>query len=182
MKMPSNLLTFPHAIQTYDHDCGAAVLQGVLLYYGIEVRKQVLFKHAKTNKKVGTLIRGMLRTLEHYDLKHDSRVMTLDDLKSYLDKKIPVILFMQGGTPDPKEDFEDFDDSHWVVAIGIDKSNVYLEDPYAYSRVYLSRDELLQRWHGQEKKVRHVHHGIAVMGKKPTYNPDKIIHMDKSIV
>lgn len=177
MKTPSNLLAFPHAIQTYEHDCGAAVLQSVLMYYGIEVRKEVIFKRAKTNSKVGTLIKGMVHTLDFYGLKHISAPMTLDEVKKYLDKKIPVILLVQGGVDDPSEYPTDYDDSHWVVAIGYDKKNVYLEDPYAYSHVYLTHAELAARWHGREGKAKHVHHGIAAFGKKPTYNRDKIVHM-----
>lgn len=178
MKLPPNLLSFPHAIQTYEHDCGAAVLQGVLLYYGVEIRKQQIYKHAKTNKVVGTLIRGMLSTIKRHGLDYDSRSMTLDELKAYLDKKIPVILFMEGGTEGPKDLFKDFGDSHWVVAIGYDETKVYLEDPYSYNRVYLTHAELLKHWHGKELFKEYVRHGIAVVGKKPMYDPDKVIHLD----
>lgn len=176
MKTPANLLAFPHAIQTYEYDCGAAVLQGVLMYYGIEVRKEVIFKQAKTNAKVGTLIRGMLHTLDVYGLKADSRAMTLDEIKARLDKKIPVILLMQGGA-DKHGAVYGFDDSHWVVAIGYDKSNVYFEDPYAFNRVYLTQKELAERWHGKEGKTKIFNHGIAVFGKKPSYRGEKIIRM-----
>jgi len=50
------ILEFPELRQTYEYDCGANALQGILAYYGMEIREELIIKSAKTNKIYGTSI------------------------------------------------------------------------------------------------------------------------------
>jgi predicted double-glycine peptidase len=60
-----------------------------------------------------------------------------------------------------------------MVVIGIDKSNVTLEDPYLLGdRGILSREEFEMRWHNsrgldETDTVKQIHMGIAVRGEMP---------------
>lgn len=58
----------------------------------------------------------------------------------------------------------DWDDGHWVVAIGYDQRVVYFEDPsLARSRGYMSYGELAMRWHDVGPHYGHMYrYGIAV--------------------
>ncbi|MFA6594263.1 MAG: cysteine peptidase family C39 domain-containing protein [Candidatus Buchananbacteria bacterium] len=171
-------LNFPRVMQTYEYDCGAKALQAILLYYGIEVREEALIKYAKTNEKEGTLINNLLSVFKKYGLKTDSRNITIKELKRYIDRKIPVMLLLQAWGYQKTDYTDNYQDGHWAVAIGHNKDKIFFEDPYSFSYVYLSYKELKDRWHAQEKGKKIINHGIAVYGKKPSYNPKRIIHMD----
>jgi ABC-type bacteriocin/lantibiotic exporter with double-glycine peptidase domain len=171
-------LKFPELRQTYEWDCGAKALQAVLTYYGIEIREELLMKYAKTNSKDGTSISKMQYVLKKFELKFDAKQMTIKDLKNYIDRKIPVIILLQAWNGKILNYTNDFHDGHWVVAIGYDANKIIFEDPYSFERTFLKSKELEERWHAKEKDNIILNFGIAVFGKKPKYNPNKIIHMD----
>lgn len=70
-------LDFPTLRQTYEYDCGAAALQVILAYYGLNIRRELILKLAKTNKKTGTSISGMLYVLKKYNLQFDAKMSTI---------------------------------------------------------------------------------------------------------
>ena len=173
------ILEFPELIQNCEYDCGAKALQAVLAYYGIDVEESVVLRAVGTTKKSGTPIKGIENTLKNYGLKYKSGSMNLKDIKCFIDKKIPVILLVQAWTEKRHVDWEkDWNDGHFVVAIGYDKKRVYFEDPFSFERTFLSYDELNDRWHGvDDKGVREVRHGIAVFGRKPLFSLKRKVHM-----
>jgi len=172
------LLDFPELRQTYRYDCGAKALQAVLAYYGIEIREELIMKYAKTNSKEGTLLPGMLSVLKKHSLTYDSRKMTLKDVTAYINNNIPVIILVQAWSGKSIDYTNDYHDGHWVVAIGYDTSKIVFEDPYSFKRTYIENKELETRWHSEEDGKKIINHGIAVFGKKSTYNSGNIVHMD----
>ncbi len=129
---------------------------------------------------MGTSIDSMVNTIKKYGLSCQSKTMTIEELKGYIAKKIPVILLLQAWTNKKHINWQcDNSDEHYVVAIGYDKNNIYFEDPYSFERTFLSCDELQNRWHDVDKnEKRYINHGIAVFGKKPKFNSKDIIHMN----
>lgn len=172
------LLNFPNLIQTYEYDCGATALQTVLAYYGIEVYESTLMKSAKTNKKDGTTIKGVLRTLKRYKLKFDAKKMSIQNLKDYIDKRIPVIILLQAWGRKGTEYANDYRDGHWAVVIGYSGRKIFFEDPWAFTRTFLTNSELKKRWHETEGGKKIANYGIAVYGKRPRYKSNRIAHMD----
>ena len=174
-----NKIILPQLRQTYGYDCGAKALQSVLVYYGIEVREDHIIKSTGTSKD-GTSIRGIINVANKHGLKTDSRQMTIKDLKEYLKKSIPIILVLQAWTEKKKVNWEiDWIDGHYVVAIGFTKDKILFEDPSSFERTYLKYDELEKRWHDVDTDgKKYFHHGIAIFGKKPQFNRDKVVHMD----
>lgn len=173
------ILRFPELRQAYDYDCGANALESVLSYYGFDVSEDRIIKKAKTTKD-GTSIKGILKTIKKFRLKSKSGEMTINQIKEYIDKKIPVILLLQAWTEKKKVNWEkDWHDGHYVVAIGYDKSKFYFTDPSSVLRTYLTFKEFGERWHdiGTDGK-KYIHFGIAVYGKKPKFNFKQKIHMD----
>lgn len=171
------LLDFPELRQTFEYDCGAKVLQAILVYYGIELREEILLQQAATDKKKGTTRQGVARVLKKYKLSFVSESMTLENLKDYIDQKIPVLLLLQAWGDQPIKYDKDWHDNHWVVMIGYDQRKIFFEDPYTFVRATLTNAELEKRWHAQENKRKIFHHGIAVFGKKPVFSSKKTMHM-----
>lgn len=173
------ILKFPELQQAYCWDCGANAMQSILAYYNIDVREQIVMKLAKTTKS-GTPISGMKKVVKKYGLNFKASKMTIEDIKKYLDKKIPVILLVQAWPDKKNTNWEkDWADNHYVTAIGYDRKKIYFEDPWKTVRTYLAFDEFQKRWHGidsEEKK--YINWGMAVFGKKLNFNPSKSIHMD----
>lgn len=130
------LLDFPELVQTYQYDCGAKVLQSILYYYGIEVYEEMILKYAKTNNNIGTLIINMEEVIGKFGLLYDSKKMSIDEMISYINHKIPVIILLQAWGIIDKE-YSENHNGHWVVAIGYDENHIYFEDPYIQFRAYL---------------------------------------------
>ncbi len=172
-------LIFPRLRQTYDYDCGASALQSVLVYYGIEIREEFIIKYAHTNNNDGTSIKNIEKTVKKYKLRCISKTMTISDIKKFIDKKIPVIVVMQAWTRRKGIDWKkDWNDGHYVVVIGYDKNKLIFEDPSSFERTYLPFKEFDKRWHDTDNPgTKYIHHGIAIFGKKPKFNPKKIILM-----
>ncbi|MEF3691656.1 MAG: cysteine peptidase family C39 domain-containing protein [Candidatus Moraniibacteriota bacterium] len=160
------ILNFPELRQAYEYDCGASALQSVLAYYNIDVREELIIKYLKTNSKNGTSIKNMTQVLKKFNLKFESRKMTIMEIKDYINKKIPVLILLRA-----------WDDDHWVVAIGYNKEKIIFEDPYSIKRSFLKNKEFLKKWHTNEIDSEFPNHGIAVFSKKPILIKDEIIHM-----
>jgi ABC-type bacteriocin/lantibiotic exporter with double-glycine peptidase domain len=160
------ILDFPELRQAYEYDCGASALQSILAYYGIDIREELIMKYLKTNLRNGTSINNITKVLKKFNLKFESRKMTILEIKNYINKKIPVLILIKA-----------WDDDHWVVAIGYDKERIIFEDPYLLKRTFLKNEEFLKRWHTDEIDSKHPNHGIAVFGKELKLKKNDFIHM-----
>jgi ABC-type bacteriocin/lantibiotic exporter with double-glycine peptidase domain len=173
---------FPEMRQISIWDCGANVMESILDYYGIDVGEEVLMKLAGTNKEIGTTIAGMEKIAKKYRLKFKAGAMTIEEIKRYIDKKIPVVLSLKAW-PEKKVDWTlDSVEGHYAIAVGYDRSRIYFEDPYKSVRTYLSFKELEIRWHSVDRGKRYVKWGMAVLGRKDGKRKSllsaKPIHMD----
>jgi uncharacterized protein len=174
------ILNFPKLRQTFGHDCGSTAAQSVLAFYGIDVRGDKIMKMAKTTTKFGTPVKGILKVLRKYDLKCTAEHMNISQVKKFLDKQIPVIILIQAWSIKKDVDWENnWDDGHFVVAIGYSKNKIYFEDPSSIKRTYLTFNELKKRWHDIDSTTGKIYFnlGIAVYGKKPLYNSSRPIPM-----
>ncbi len=172
-------LKFPKLRQTYCWDCGASVVQSILAYYGIDIRGEVAMKLTKTTKD-GTPISGIKKAVKKFNLRRKAEKMTIEDIKKYLDKEIPVILLVQAWTKKRNINWKkNWNDGHYVVAIGYDSNKLYFEDPSVSSRTFLTYEEFKKRWHDIDVNgKKYINWGMAVFGKKVNYDLSKPIHMD----
>lgn len=173
------ILVFPELRQTYNYDCGAKAAHAILAYYGIDVRESEIIKISHTTR-AGTPLRGIIKTMKKHGLKCQAGAMTIDKIKKYIDKKIPVLLVLQAWTDKKRINWEkDWIDGHYVVAIGYDRSKIYFEDPSSIMRTYLTNRELIKRWHDVDTDgKKYINYGLAVYGKKNKFSLKKSIHMD----
>jgi len=99
--------------------CGAASLKIVLDYYGVEKSEAELVRLSGSTVEKGVSAKGIIAAAKKLGFKAFHRdFSTISQLKQLLGKGIPVIV-----------DWFSTDDGHYSVAAGIDKRNVYLQDP-----------------------------------------------------
>ena len=133
---------------------------------------------------VGAHPHHILRGIAHYRLEHEECFdMSADDVRKRLDAGIPVMLMIQAWHESDRRKrrwrgyADEWDDGHWVAAIGYDSSAMYFEDPsLATSRGWLTYEELAARWHDVgpywlKPYHEHMHnYGIAIW-KNPVRRP-----------
>lgn len=163
--------------QATNYTCGVAALQSVLMFYGDEFLESDLAKLLKANPQEGTAYAEMKRFSESkgYNVQV-YKDMKVSDLKKLLDAGKPVICLIQAW-PERKVNYKtDWDDGHYVVAIGYDDGNVYFMDPSTLGNyTYIPTDEFLVRWHDTDSKVKLNHFGMVVQKKaKRAYHADGV--------
>ncbi len=103
-------------------------------------------------KENGTDPFDMIATIKQLGLRGEIKEnMTTSDLQSCLERGYPVILLLQvwKGDDDPTPYPDDYEDGHYVGAIGYDGDYFYLEDPWIIgSFAYMKKGQLSGRWHG----------------------------------
>ena len=148
---PGLLSTIPDVRQSTAYSCGAAALQAVLSYYGVDKRERALMDMLRTTEKDGTSPENIVRVAKELGFQADPREkLTFEDLEKAFREGIPVILDIQAWTVAPLEKHSwasDWEDGHYVILIGIDGEFVYVEDPSLLgTRGIIPRREFLDRW------------------------------------
>lgn len=158
--------------QTFDFDCGAAALQVVMEYYGVEMRGDELRKELKTDKD-GTDYVNMIALAEKQGFKvFASEGVSLEQLKHFIDDGYPVIVLVQAWAEKYmtfKEWESDYDNGHYVVVIGYQDNIIVFEDPASPRRTWLTEEEFLARWHDVDPRTDRKLENFAMVltGKEP---------------
>jgi predicted double-glycine peptidase len=153
--VPAPLLAVPDVFQSTNYSCGASVLQSVLAYWGIEVYENELQLSLGTTKQRGTPPESIIRVARSYGLAARMREgATLQEISTALGKGVPVILDIQAWQ-EPSSRVAGWDgtweDGHYVIAVGVDTTNVYVEDPSLLGcRGFIPLKEFDSRWHDYE--------------------------------
>lgn len=180
---PVLLSGVPDVRQSTVYSCGASALQAVLQYYGIESREDALMKECRTTAALGTRPEPIMKAARARGLRATLKEgLTFNALESALWQKIPVICAIQAWADEGKPGFswtKAWEDGHYVIVIGIDAKNVYVEDPSLLgSRGVIPRQEFLERWHDYEGKPpfnktdrAYKAMGIFIEGAKPAPPP-----------
>ncbi|MCX6560831.1 MAG: cysteine peptidase family C39 domain-containing protein [Candidatus Aminicenantes bacterium] len=180
---PLLLAGVPDVRQSTVYSCGASVLQAVLQYYGQESREDALMKECRTTAALGTQPGQIIKAARARGLQAELKEgLDLNALEAALWRKIPVICAIQAWADSEKPGFswaKDWEDGHYVIVIGLDGKNVYVEDPSILgSRGVIPRTEFLERWHDYEGKPpfdktdrAYRAMGIFIEGAKPVPPP-----------
>jgi predicted double-glycine peptidase len=173
----TRLLDFPNTRQSFVYSCGPGSVQAVMAYYGENFRESDLIDKLKTDKDDGTYLRDMVKFLNANGLTTSLKQnMTTDELFSYINRKIPVIVLIQawGNEEDFKNNYRTcWDDGHFVVVIGYNEKEVLLSDPAIFSTGYIPIGEFMERWHDVDGKTKTYRLGLAVYGKEPKFVKNK---------
>ena len=178
--LPTGLLSnVPDVRQSTTYSCGAAALQAVLSYYGIDKRERALMDMLKTTEEAGTSPDNIVRVAKELGLQADPREnLTYEDLIKAYREAVPVICAIQAWTdapPGKRNWTSDWEDGHYVIVIGADEQFVYVEDPSLLgSRGVIPKQEFLDRWHDYTGAApfdpsdrAYVRLGIFISGKTP---------------
>jgi uncharacterized protein len=174
----AKILDFPTSRQDNNASCGSTCVQTVLAYYGIDERQDDLSDKLKMSDD-GISYTNIIKIFKKYNLSVDARPMTINDLKKYINKKIPVIILVQAYKDNRQKKYtrENYNNGHYIVAIGYNSKQLIVEDPALNNQIgYISFNDLETRWHGvgETEKEKLDYFGIAVIGK-PKYDSDKIV-------
>ena len=126
--------------------CGPASLKMVFDYYGIEKSEKEIAKLAGTTEDLGTDDQGIKKAAESLGFKVEIKNESLlEDIQTYLNKKIPVIVnwFTRG-----RIDYDDSQvpDGHYSVVVGLDKEFIYLQDPEIGKLRKIERSDFMKVW------------------------------------
>ncbi len=169
-------IEIPTVRQHTASNCGPACLSAVARFFDLvnidldpEAIERQMAKAAKTTKTSGTSPADMVEAAERLGLEVIAKEdMTPDDLRTFINAKIPVICDIQawGRTGD----YAKADAGHYAVAIGCDDDNLYLQDPALDTgRGFLSWQDFEERWHDKLPDGTPVRHwGMALNRPKVT--------------
>jgi len=166
----------PDVTQQTEYSCGAASLEAICKYYGVGKDDEWEFvKDLRMDTRVGSHPFQIIRLAKKYGLSvHPYEKMSMAQLIRELKWRHPVMLMIQAYGKEKKgkgkhkrwrKDYTPaWNNGHWVVAIGFDKSGVYFEDPSMEAmRGWLSYEELKCRWHDTGPHGRHLpQFGLAI--------------------
>jgi len=138
----------PDVQQRTHFSCGAAVVHSICSYYGLGLPSHYdYFTHLETDEEYGTPPHKISNYLNQIGISAKVQSdMSVKDVCQNVQKGKPVILVLQAyGNP---KAYKTDASGHYVVAIGYDKKNIIFEDPWLNCvRGYISKTELLTRWH-----------------------------------
>lgn len=170
----------PDVMQSQPWSCGAGSFRAVLGYYGISSFESDLIVLLNTTPSHGTYPWDMVNASEKLGLSARWREnVTLDEVRASLEQGVPVIIDGQRYR-DANKTWEDtWDTGHYMVVMGMDDRNVYLEDPAVLgSRLSVPRDTFVSLWHDYESDLpvppgahKYYHMGVFVNGTVPQSRP-----------
>lgn len=166
--------------QSTDFTCGVAALQSVFAYFGDDCREDQLAKELNAVPKTGTHYQEMVRLAKAKGyLVKVLKDMTLADLKKIIDAGKPVICLIQAWADKPLDYSNDWQDGHYVVAIGHDTNNIFFMDPSTLSNyTFIPEKEFVSRWHDTDGKEKLVHFGLIIEKSQPKYSPATFIRLE----
>ena len=145
------------------------------------MREDELIRKLNTSKE-GTNYNNMVLVAEENGFEvFASNVVSLEQLKSFIDNGYPVIVIVQAWADRymPLEDWKFASDcGHYAIVIGYQDHIIIFEDPSSIHRTWMSEEEFLARWHdvdiNSHEKVEHF--AMVLMGKQPVARV--LEHMD----
>jgi predicted double-glycine peptidase len=172
------IIDFPEVRQSTNYTCGVSALQAVLYYYGVSYNEHELEVLIGTTYYGGTTpvqIINFCRSLGF--LVNVRSQMTIKQLETDIDQKIPIIVVFQAWDENPTVNYHDiWVDGHYSVVIGYNTEYLFFEDPSIIGKGKILKKSFLKRWHDIDIfGHKYVRFGITIYGKKIKYNSHKII-------
>ena len=148
----------PDTCQQTDFTCGASCFQAIAGYFGViptDWDEDDLRSLMGIASDVGAHPHNIMAGITYFGLRRKQIwPMTDTELFRFLDRGIPVMMMLQAWRDiDLRRKrwegwLSEWDNGHWVAAIGYDRDGVYFEDPsLAATRGFLTHEQLFLRWH-----------------------------------
>lgn len=146
----TTILKVPNLLAPTINSTGPTALQEVLAYYGTSIGIDKLVNLTNNNAN-GTFPINIAEAADTLGFQSQIKEnMSLQDLQQYVNQGVPVIVNIQAGV-NSTENFNwtnSQQNGEYMVVVGVDSQNVYLEDPTILGSVgYIPNQEFLDRWH-----------------------------------
>jgi len=170
----------PDVMQSQTWSCGAGSFRAVLGYYGLSAVEANLIEMLNTTSTHGTYPWDIVNASEKLGFPAQWREnVTLDEVRASLEQGVPVIIDGQRFRDENTSWDDTWDTGHYMVIIGLDDKNVYLEDPAVIgSRLSVPRDTFVSLWHDYESELpvppdahKYYHIGVFINGTVPSQRP-----------
>jgi len=173
----------PDVVQATDFTCGPSALVAVLAYYGVAAEEGAVTREARTDPEIGAELEDLAEVARRRGLEADVREgLGLADLARELKAGRPVIVLNQSwredlGVPWGRE----WDSGHYLVVIGMDPDNVYVEDPALDgARGFIPCGEFVERWHDWTIDKRKAWgQALLVYGRPPAPGPRTVRRFER---
>lgn len=147
----NNIKTKPLPVKPFQETlgggyCGPASLKMVLDYYGVKKSEKELARLCGRNARLGINAAAVKKAANYcgFSVKVKNNA-SLSDIKEWLRKDVPVIVdwFTRG-----RSDYGDSEvaDGHYSIVVGLDKNNIYLQDPEIGGPRKIKRDDFMRVW------------------------------------
>lgn len=145
----TTILNVPDVREPANYTSGPTSLEAVLAYYGTDVTLNTLINQTNTTEN-GTQPENIAQAARGNGFSAGVKEnMTLKDLQDNINNGTPTIVLIQAWKNNTTGNWTNTTDyNHYVVVVGMDDQNIYLEDPAILgSRGYIPIQEFLDRWH-----------------------------------
>lgn len=180
--VPVKILNYPEIRQSTGGRCGISCVQTILQYYGENYREDQLMSSLRHkdadlyDDKESASVNNIISLFEEKEFKIDAKKMNINELISYINREIPVIILIQAWGD--KDDYaNEWQCGHYVVAIGYTRNKILFEDPSTFQVTYLTYEDLMTRWHDEDDDKKYINFGIAIYGKRRIFNKNKWIEI-----
>jgi predicted double-glycine peptidase len=116
--------------------CGPAALKMVLDFFGLEKTERELIKACRASHKDGTEAENIVKAVEKYGMRGVIKNFAdFDDIKKHLSQSRPIIV-----------NWFSKDDGHYSVVVGLDRQNIFLQDPEIGGIRKMKRQDFFRIW------------------------------------
>lgn len=164
VSLPANLLRLPLIRQATNYTCGVAALQSILAYYGEDLREDTLAKELRADRRHGTRYRQIVQFAKKRGYEVEVTLgCSSKALKDFIDAGKPTLVLIQAW-PNKAVDFSgDWNDGHYVVAVGYDQERFYFMDPSTVAQyAYVPFVEFEKRWHDVDGRTKLQHFAVTI--------------------
>lgn len=177
--LPKNFIFVPLTRQATDYTCGVGVTQSMLMYYGDEYMEGELAQELKADPNEGTSYHNISNFAKANGYKVNiMKNMTIEQLKTTVDAKKPVIVLLQAWSEKPVDYANDWEDGHYSIVIGYDANKIYLMDPSTLGNyTYIPTKEFMDRWHDVDINEKLYNFGMTLEKSKPKYNQSEVLFL-----
>lgn len=170
-------IPFPDTKRGSDSSCAISCIRGMLSFYGYDITDGKLKDHI--NQEIGDVIipDEIVKSFNKIGFDCISMEMTVDTLKGYIDRHLPVMVLLQAWSKNPLQDYgTNSINGHWCVVIGYNDRYTLVEDPFLLNNHgYITWYDFNRRWyHETIDGVMFKHWGIVVLGEE-NFEPEKMI-------
>lgn len=129
--------------------CAPATLKMLLMYWdlpGKEKRDIDFFEALHHTPELGVDDETFVNALPGFGLEAAVKeYATFDDIKEWLDKKVPVVVdWFTPGRLDRADG--EMPDGHYSIVVGLDDSNIYMQDPETGGLRTIARKDFYRVW------------------------------------